>query len=266
MAVAAIEYTRYFREDNQAKICIKLADKRVLDVNGLIRSIEGDRLTLELVGSEPVEEITAEPDTSVFITFWTGWSLCRCNAVLLQKVYGRRVYLRLTGQVIEKQTREYFRLDVSIPLCYTIPGQQLLASVHEDWVATRELMQGLAAPLLAACPGGFKVVRWHGQGEILPRPVNLSAGGLRFKTPEYFPPQSLVAISLFLPLVPPRVIHTVAETLRCSEIVLSHERGNNYITAARFHFISDKDRETIIAFIFAEQRRFLNASADKGFK
>jgi hypothetical protein len=259
------EYTPYFKEEMQAKICIKLADKRLLDVTGLVRSIEGDQLTLELVGTEPVEEEPAEPGCDVFITFWTGWSLCRCSAELVKKISGRRVFLRLTGPVIEKQTREYFRLDVSIPLCYTIPGKQLLSVVREEWNEARRLLKESAAPLLVACPGGFKVVRWRGNGqdEIAPRPVNLSGGGLRFKTSEYVKPESLIAISLFLPLVPPRVIHTVAETIRCSEILLGREKGNNYITSARFHFIDDKDRETVIAFIFAEQRRLLNSSTDK---
>jgi hypothetical protein len=263
MTKAVNEYARYFKAENQAKIGIKLADNKFLDVSGLIRSIEGDQLTIELVGTEPVEEMTAESGSDVFITFWTGWSLCRCNAVLMRKIYGRRVFLRLTGPVNEKQTREFFRLDVTIPLCYTIPEKQLLTAVHEEWAATVERLKDCAAPVLVAGAGGFKVVRWNGQGEIAPRPVNLSGGGLRFKTQEYVEPGTLEAINLFLPLVPPRVIHVVAETLRCTEIVLGREKGNNYIIATRFHLINDKDRETVIAFIFAEQRRILSSNAGK---
>jgi len=263
MTKAASNYAKYFKEEAQAKIGIKLADNKYLDVTGLVRFIEGDRLTLELVGAEHSEDMAAEVGSDVFINFWTGWSQCRCSAVLLQKIYGRRVFLQLTGEVTEKQTREFFRLEVSIPLCYTIPERQLLSAVHDEWTATREIMKERSAPLLVACPGGFKVVKWNGPGEIAPRPVNLSAGGLRFKTPEYIQPQTLVNLNLFLPLVPPRVIHVVAETLRCNEIVLGREKGSNYISAFRFHFINDKDRETIIAFIFAEQRRILNTLADK---
>lgn len=255
-------YSRYFKEDNQAKIGVKLANNKFLDVTGLIRSLEGDQLIIELVGSESVEELTAESGSDVFITFWTGWSMCRCNAVLMRKIYGRRVFLRLKGPVDEKQTREYFRLDVTIPLCYTIPEKQLLPSVHENWEAQRKLLSECAAPVLVPSDGGFKVVRWNGQGEIAPRLVNLSGGGLRFKAREYVEPGTLESINLFLPLVPPRVIHVVAETLRCNEIVLGHEKGGNFITATRFHLINDKDRETIIAFIFAEQRRLLNTRVD----
>jgi hypothetical protein len=91
--------------------------------------------------------------------------------------------------------------------------------------------------------------------------VNLSGGGLRFKTPVYIKPETLVYINLFLPFIPPRVIHVVAETLRSNEIILG--RGSSYMTALRFHFINDRDRETIIAFIFAEQRRLLGGRVGK---
>jgi hypothetical protein len=262
----ANEYTLFFKEENQAKICINLADNQILDAPRLVRGIKGDRLSLELVGSKSVEEMRAEPGSDVFITFWTGWSLCRCSAVLLQKIYNGQVSLKLTGPVIEKQTREYFRLDLSIPFCDSMPEQQLLPAVHERWNATRDLFKERPAPVLVACRDGFKVVGWNGQREIVPRQVNLSGGGLKFKTSEYVIPGSLLTINLFLPLIPPRVIHTVAETLRCSEIMLSREKGNSYNTAVRFHFINEKDRETIIAFIFAEQRRTLGINDNQNYK
>jgi len=264
MTVAASEYTRYFSEGIQTKLCIKRSETKDLDLTGLVRFIKKDRLTLDLIGSEAVDEMAVESGCEVAITLWTGWSLCRCAAVLMRKIYGRRVLLQLTGPVNEQQTREFFRLDVSIPLSYTIPGKQVLSTMHEEWLASRELLNELPAPLLAACPEGFKVVKWNGQGEVAPRTVNLSGGGLMIKTSEYVKPQSLVVIDLFLPLTPPRIVHIVAETLRCNEIVLNREKGSSYITAICFHFISDKDRESIISFIFAEQRRILSSSAGKG--
>lgn len=263
MTVAARDYTQFFKGEKQVKIGIKLEDNKFLDVSALVRTLDGDKLTLELGGTDPDDEMPTKPESDVLITFWTGWSLCRCNALLIKKIHSRLVILRLTGPVIEKQAREYFRLDVTIPLCYNIPEKQLLPAVHEEWAATVGSLKEREAPVLVPCPGGFKVVHWDDQEEIAPRMVNLSGGGLRFKTQEYVEPGTLEAINLFLPLVPPRVICTVAETLRCNEILLGQEKGSSYIIATRFHFISDKDRETIIAFIFAEQRRFLSASVGK---
>lgn len=263
MAPAASEYSQYFKEDTQVKVGIKLADGRLLDVSGLVRFIEKDRLTLEMIGDDVSGQMEATEGSAVFITFWTGWSLCRCNAVLSQKIYGRRIFLRLTGQVIEKQTRDYFRLDVSMPISCSLPETQHIAEVHETWLNDLSVLKERPAPVMAPGRDGFKVVRWDGLVEILPQQVNLSGGGIRFRSGEFIKPESLVMLDLFLPLVPSRVVHVVAETLRCNEIVLGREKGQSFITAARFHFISEKDRESIISFIFSEQRRILNSYAGK---
>jgi hypothetical protein len=263
MASAASEYAQYFKEDNQVKAGIKQADGKLLDISGLVRFIENDRLTLEVVGNDLPGRVDADEGATVYLTFWTGWSLCRCNAVLAQKIYGRRVFLQLTGQVIEKQTRDFFRLDVAIPLKYEIPETQHHSEIEQLWVSVREELTELPAPIFAPSADGFKVVRWNGSGEIPPCQVNLSGGGMRFRTREYLEPHTLVMVNMFLPLNQPRVLPVVAEVLRCSEIVLGREKGQSYITACRYHFINEKDREGIIAFIFAEQRRILNSFAGK---
>lgn len=264
MAPAASEYTQYFKEDTQVKVGVKQAGGKLLDMSGLVRFIEKDRLTLEMVGADMPAEVDAAEGAAVSLSFWTGWSLCRCHAVLVQKIYGRRIFLRLTGQVSEKQTRDYYRLDVSLPYNYYLPETQKITEVHEEWVSMLGILK-LQVPVMAPCVDSFKVVRWDGLDEILPNQVNLSGGGIRFKSDEFIRPQSLVVLNLFLPLVPSRVVHIVAEVLRCNEVILGREKGQSYITAARYQFISEKDRESIISFIFSEQRRILNSYAGKRF-
>ncbi len=263
MVKMAGEYEKYFKEEQRLEVAIQLVDSKFLDVTCQVRSLRGDRLIVEFLGSEPVERLSTETDADVFLTTRTGWSICRCNAILTQKIVGRRIYLRLSGPVIEKQNREYYRLDVAIPLCYRVPEKQLLPAIQAEWAATREAMEEIPSPQLRPGPEGFRVVKWNGRGEIPPQRVNLSGGGLRFKTTENIEPGTLVAIDIFLPLVPPRVIHVVAEALRSHEILLGRGRGESFNTAFRFHLINEKDRETIIAFIFAEQRRVLSAYAGK---
>jgi len=253
------EYAKYYQDNQQVKIGIKLADDKYLQVGGVVRSIEEDLLILELVGTASAEESAVEPGSDIVLSTWTGWSLLHCSGLLTQKIYHRRAFIRLAGPVIERQSREYFRMDVSLPICYTIPERQLLPDVHKEWASTRGVMLKLPGPVLQSCPDGYKVAGWNDSGDIEPQRVNLSGGGLRFLTPVYVKPETLVTIDLFLPFIPPRVIHTVVETLRCSEIMLDTGRGVRYLTAMRFHFINAKDRESIIAFIFAEQRRILSS-------
>jgi hypothetical protein len=265
MQQSSAAYSRYFREELRVNVAIHPPDRTAIDVGCIVLFLEGDRLGLELCGDEFAEGLPAESGMDVHLTAWTGWSLCWCNAVLAEKTAGRRFQLRLTGKVAEKQSREYFRLDVSIPFLYSIPEKQLMPEVQAEWSTARELIQRLPSPVIRPCHEGFRLTGWNGRGEILPQRVNLSGGGLRMRTREYVEPRTLVAIDLFLPLVPRQVIHVVAEALRCNEIVLGRQSGVSYNTALRFHFIEETDREAIISFIFSEQRRLLSAQTGSRF-
>jgi hypothetical protein len=257
MKKTTFDYQKYFVFDQKVKIGIPLTDNPVVEVNGIVRYIEGDRLTVEFIGIESAEEAEVPLGAEVTVTTWNDCLLCQCTAKPTQK-YCRRIFLHLTGPVSETQSREYFRFNVTIPLNYTIPEIQRLPDLLGEWNATREYMLNLPEPELQQSPDGFKLVRWSDHGIILPHTINLSGGGMRFVTPEYLRPETLVAVSLFLPLAHPAgVIHAMAESLRSSEIKVGRGRGVRYMSALRFHYINDKDRERIIAYLFSEQRRSL---------
>lgn len=263
MNASSVNYAAYFKEDQQVKVDLRLAGVKQVDLNCLLRFIEGDQLTIEIMGTESDEVLPIEPGTELKIFTWSGSILCHCNGIVLQKVYGRRLFIKLTGDVTQMQTRrEYFRFDVAIPLYYCKSENQLLSEIQNEWVEVNNEVKNIPAPVIVPCADGFKLESWKDFHEIEPVRVNLSGGGMRFKTNEYIDPLSILPVNLFLPLSPPRVICAVAEALRCNEIMLSRGRNSSYVTAMRFCMISDKDRESIIAFIFAEQRRIQHARAD----
>ena len=72
-------------------------------------------------------------------------------------------------------------------------------------------------------------------------------------------------VDLFLPVAPARVISTLAEVVRCNEISLRLEKGTSFSTAVKFLEIDENDRETIISFLFMEQRKGLMAFREKSF-
>lgn len=261
MRQTSAAYSRYFREELSVNVGIQPRHSKPIEVGCVVTSIDGDHLGLELCGDDYAEGLPADTGTTVHLTAWTGWSLCRCNAVVAGGLEGRRFQLRLTGQVVEKQSREYFRLDVAIPLIYSISVKQLMPDVHAEWSIARELIQTLPEPVIRSYREGFMVMRWNGRGEIMPQRINLSGGGLRFRTREYVEPRTFVAVNLFLPHAAQQVVHVIVETLRCTEIVLGRQSGTSYNTAARFHLIEEVDREAIISFLFSEQRRLLSAQA-----
>ncbi len=250
-------YVKHFRVGQPVKVGIHLDQNILFEDHGTVRGMEEDRMKLELWGAGLAERGGAQAGADVTVITESGYSVYRCSALLENEAVGRNLSLVLSGGICEKQLREHFRFDVYLPLAYAIPENQALAAVTAQWEMNRIRLRDIAPPETASHADGFRVVRWGEREELLPERINLSGGGLRFRMPEYTEPGTLMELYLFLPLVPARVIHVVAEVLRSTEMMLFWTSGNFFSTALRFHCIDEKDRETIISHIFMEQRRSL---------
>ncbi|HET6419136.1 MAG TPA: PilZ-like domain-containing protein [Geobacteraceae bacterium] len=260
----AVEYGKYFSSGQQARAVIRLNDGNFLDRNAEIISVDGNLVWLELLGEGVLEIAPAKRNgCKVTLNVSSGWGLFRCSGALEEVPDNKKIGIHLAGKVEEQQRREYFRLDVDAPVIYEIPKDQHITSVTARWMENRNKNGSSPAPVMTSHYGGYKVVKWRGGDDLLPVTVNLSGGGLRFKTPDFIEPGKRILLDLFLPLAPSRVISTVAEIVRCSEIQLSWEKGTSYMTAMKFINIDEKDRESIIYFVFSEQRNQLKAEKER---
>jgi hypothetical protein len=252
-----IPYEEFFKVGKPVKVGIHLDENLLLEDHAAIMSLLGNRMKLELWGESLAENGGAKAGADVTIVSDSGSSVFRCSASLETGASGRVITLILSGGIREKQLRDHFRFDVSLPLIYSIPENQTLISVKSEWQMNKIRHQVLPPPLMDSHEDGYKVLKWNDLENLPPERVNLSGGGLRFRMPEYMEPGTLLHVHLFLPLAPPRVISVVTEVLRCNEMMLFWTRGNFFSTAMRFHCIEEKDRETVISYIFMEQRRSL---------
>jgi hypothetical protein len=236
---------------------VNLKDGKVVEISGFVRVVDNNLINFDFSGSGVLDGRVIEPGSDLFITCWSTWALYRCKAVLVKEIFIRQFILRLSGHVTEKQSREYFRIDTYIPLIYSTVRKSSLSDCTEAWNSARARKQQLPAPVLRPTLNGFKIVKWDGKHDIEPQRVNLSANGLRIVAPEYLAERSYSEVDLFLPLTKPRVIPLIAEVLRCNELS-SRFKSESYVTAMCFRHIEEKDREALITFIFAEQRRILS--------
>lgn len=255
MTLNPVDYSLYFRVDQPAKVLVNVKDGKVVEISGTIRVVENNLIHLDFSGSGILEGRSIEPGSDLFITAWSAWALYHCKAVLVREIFLREFILRLSGHVTEKQSREYFRIDTSIPLYYSRLKKNSVSDCAEVWTSARVGKLRKPVPVMRPTLNGYKTVSWDGRGDIEPQRVNLSANGVRIVAPEYLDERSFAAIDMFIPLSTPRVIHLVAEVVRCNQV---SNRYKSYATALCFRLIEEKERESLIAFIFAEQRRILS--------
>jgi Family of unknown function (DUF5634) N-terminal domain/PilZ domain len=264
MAASATNYSDFFKEEQQAKGAVIFSDGRNLPFDGQITQLKKDLLTLELLGPTASDERLVEAGNEVSLTIFTGWSICRCKASVAGAIQHRELLLRLNGPVNEKQNREHFRMDVVLPISFSIPDKQTWSIVSKEWVTAREAIPLLPPPVMKPGLAGATLVSWRDVTEIEATKVNLSPDGMGFKSSQYINPGSYISVHLFLPLQNPQTVLLVAEVLRCTEIQTSRLRGGNHNAAARFRLIHEKDRAMIVAYIFEEQRKLMRARAGIG--
>jgi len=262
MAKKKVNYGNYYKIGQPVKVGIQLSGAGSRESNGEITSLQDDRVIIEILGEMPSVLSGKKGASGFFVSGWSGWGFFRCDAVLDGVVSPKELALRLVGDVEEKQRREYFRLDVFLPVRFEVPPTQSPVALKERWNTSRGMSVNSPPPKMIPSGKAYRVLLPDG-GDIPSQAVNLSGGGLRLRMPAAVPLGNRVQVDIFLPIAPPRIISAVAEVLRCNEVTLRLEKNPVFITAMKFIHIDEKDREAIIAFLFAEQRSQLQAEAER---
>ncbi|MEA5114685.1 MAG: PilZ-like domain-containing protein [Geobacteraceae bacterium] len=262
MAKKKVEYDQYFKAAQQVKLAIISSGTMSREINGEIAEVAGDSARIEILGEGIPESLSAKKQgTKISLAGWSGWGFYKTDVIIDKFVSSKEIAVSFVGGVEEKQRREYFRLDVSLPVRVDYPAAQSPVAIRELWTAIRDKSQSAPPPRMAPTGKGYRVVL-PGGTDIQPQNVNLSGGGLRMRTPAAIGLGDLVHVDLYLPVAPPRIINTVAEVLRCNELTLHLEKESVFIAAMKFIHIDEQDRESIIAYLFAEQRIQLQAERE----
>jgi len=257
MSDSTYDYAHFFKPDNLVTVAIQFSDNSFVEDSATILSVDNDQMLLEMYGRGLPPHLVSRKGSKVFVTSMEGWALYRCVALLEEPVADRVIRLRLINEIEVKQRREHYRMDVMLPIDYSLPGNQLRSTLLEEWEIRRQLSQNGLPPEIEPLDEGFKVVNWEGTKEIEPVRVNLSGGGLRFKVRDPLSYGTMLLLDIFLPTPPLKVIHAVGSVIRSKELVLSIDRNRYFSTAMAFSFIVNRDREAIIRYIFNEQRNSL---------
>jgi hypothetical protein len=263
MAKQKIAYDQYFKIGQQVKVGVRLSGTLLRESNGEITNIDGNHVYVEVLGGGlPTRSSEGKTDSRVLLSGWSGWGFYCCDAHLEESGSRKELLLKLVGTVEEKQRREHFRLDVLIPFILDAPDNQHAGTIKENWNASLVRNRNAPPPKMFPSGKGYRAVTRNGD-DLPPETVNLSGGGMRVRMNSGIRVGNLVNVDLHIPLPSPRIISVVAEVLRCNEVTLRIEKEPVFIIALRFIHIDEKDREAVIAFIFAEQRKQLKSETER---
>lgn len=256
------ELAAYMRPDQQIKIAIHLPNETILDINATILKIEGNLLHLETFRSGERQIAITPNGARINILTTEAWAFCRGTGTV-KNVSGRVFTVDIDGPLEIQQRREFFRLDMFLPVAYSVPIDQQLSNVEGMWKARKMLLDNSAPNKVLPYQGSFKVYGWDDGSDVEPKRVNMSGGGLRIKLPEELSPGTFINLDIFIPTPPLKAVIAVGSVIRATEVLLNLETSTSYVTSIKFALITEKDQERIISYIFNEQRNNLRVLGER---
>ncbi|GAM11050.1 hypothetical protein OR1_03358 [Geobacter sp. OR-1] len=243
--------------------------RKLPEIVGGVSRLSGDLIELILNSRLPVD--TSSTDTEYLLELRSVHlgSAFRCRALLVSDASEMTVSMRLVGNVILEELREYFRIDTYIPLRY-IP----LADLDEKTVLRRWLefldfqtqrsirpasfaFKGEPASAASSDSDLFSPLEYS-----TPVAANISGGGLRTNLPELLKPGCQAILEMYLPGTPPRIVDVVGEVL-ASGYVHSEDGGKTFSTPFKFTHINENDRDAIINHIHKVQQQQIRQISDE---
>ncbi len=185
-----LKYVDYFPIGMRVEVELPLAEGKLLRDDARIVFAHRDLLELHLSRHIIPESVILEIGTDLFLRTGKKGKGYRCRAIFLRSDSQSRVHVRLTGEIIPFDEREFFRIDVFIPLLYHPYSEHGRVGIKEV---------GLNSTSESAQRGENRA----GMGADLKRPfpvaANLSGAGVRINIPERFEIDELLELTLYLP-------------------------------------------------------------------
>lgn len=218
---------------------VTVGDKILLEHESHLQSNENEEKryvsnVLELLDDEtlkigmPIEQsmvIPLEIDKRLHLLFYTHRGIYHCDCVILSRQKEERIYtmkIKAVSEIEKYQRREYYRISCFLSLTYEVYQENEDENEEE----------------LPVC-----------QGKV----TDLSGGGIRFYSEYQHPFETPLFIHFQLELNEGLFHFDVLGKVMSSQLV--ENRRNYYENRVEFTDLSTRERETIIKYVFQEERK-----------
>jgi hypothetical protein len=235
-----LKYAHYFSTGMRVEVELPLPEGKVFRDDANIVFFYQDLLELRLSRNILPEAAILEIGAVLYLRTGKKGSGYRCRAILLRCDSLSRLLMRLTGEILSFNEREFFRIDVFIPLMYRLYSDNDGETMGEE--RPKSLSGGVQ--------GDEKPAEIDTALEKpLPVAANLSGAGVRINIPDRFEIDELLDLTLYLPSSDERTMTLAGQVVHVMQLGRPGDPHPLYSTALRFVSIGEPDRETLLKFI-----------------
>ena len=257
MAEDVLKYADYFPIGMRVEVELPLAEGNLLRDDASVVFAHRDLLELQLSRHIIPESVILEVGADLFLRTGKKGKGYRCRAIFLRCDSQSRFHVRLTGEIIPLNEREFFRIDVFIPLLYHPYSEHGRVGMREG---------GLNSPSEGAQSGENRAAMGADLKKPFPVAANLSGAGVRINIPERFEIDGLLELTLYLPFGDLRTITIVGQVVHVIELSRPGDPHPLFGTALRFVSMDDPHRETLIRFIHRVQLQQLKRLREQSLR
>jgi len=264
--ISADEYINYFPVGLKVGVGIPMHNAETFRDWAIIHDIEEDLVYLQLSRDQLPMDVSLHVGQILELRGGKEGSGYSCRAIIVSEDMDRNIILRLIGEIITDELREFYRIDAFLPVKYYLLDEQHISVLEKEWTNRRELRMAdelmrkqqpwggdlalndgavTAQQDKQETPAGPEEDEWD---EIIPLAANISGGGIRIQVHRELMMDEYVRLEILVP-APHCIVDVVAKV-----VSVHHNRSvagerDSYSVGMKFVCINERDRDAIVNYI-----------------
>ncbi|HIJ86728.1 MAG TPA: DUF5634 family protein [Desulfuromonadales bacterium] len=264
-------YAANFPVGKKVGVGIPLPDAYVFRDWAIIQEISEDLVTLQLSRDVLPVGVSLRNGSILELNNGDKENGFSCRAIVVSEGAEKKLLLRLIGEIVSNELREFYRVDAYLPIKYFVSPEQNNNRLRKEWEERRESRlkfitnqkkQRREAKVLPENSNLFEVidneespavnpVEEESDGSwdsIIPLAANISGGGLRIITHMGFEMGEYILLEIFVP-TPERVIDVVGRVVFANRNFAAGNDHEYFNTGVKFVYLNESDRDAIVNYI-----------------
>ncbi len=255
------QYARHFSAGMKVGVGIPLPNAAVYRDWAVIRDLNEDLISLQLSRDTLPEQVSLHIGQILEIRGGADNAGFCVRAIIVDEGYARELMLRLIGEVVSDELREFYRIDAFLPVKYYLTHEQRPDVLEKQWHG-RRLDRLESERHLRQQQWGHRITGEGGElpnerhldnpddswQTIVPLAANISGGGIRIVTHQGFTTGEYVLLEIFVPS-PRHIVDAVARVAFANPVSAGNSEPESFDTGLQFVFIHEHDRDAVIKYI-----------------
>jgi hypothetical protein len=222
----------------------------------VVEEVDGDRVSIRLSRDMLPEGVSLRVGQVLECHNSSDRRALAHQAILTGKGFEQQLQLRLIGQMAADERREFFRIDLFLPVRYQPCDSHNSYQLEKEWKQKQQERKNADSILRRKCREEKREYipydqSWH---RVLPHGVTICGGGLSLVTDRHFQEDQYLQLEILIPSLP-RVVEIVARVIFANRNYAAGKEREYYNVGMQFAFIEETDRSAIVNYITSVQTK-----------